>query len=151
MDTDDTIDIGRILQEELDALSVNDPTDEIYASDDDNDDDHYDRSTDDQEEMIKQIMDETRDNLERAMRERLLAFEHEINTNFQRYEIDYDEIDQLLQRPMTNNDNEIQINVARNCGIERDVLTRVSQSMEYARCSCLLLYNAVVFDLVQII
>jgi hypothetical protein len=120
MDTNDDSDIDRLLQEELDAMSEGDANDENFM--DDNDD--YIESNIPQQEA-EQIVNETRDQLERAMQERLAAFQNEINMNFKRYEIDYDEIDQLLQKPSGNNDHDIQTNVARECGIERDELDRV--------------------------
>lgn len=119
MDTKDDSDIDRLLQEELDAMSGDDVNDENFS--DDNDD--YTGNIPQQE--AEQIVNDTRDQLERAMQERLAAFENEINMNFKRYEIDYDEIDQLLQKPSGNNDHDIQTNVARECGIEREELDRV--------------------------
>ena len=74
------------------------------------------------------MLEETRANLERAMKERLTAFDNEINMNFKRYEIDYDEIDDLLKKPIGNSEQEIEVNVAKNCGIEREELSQVSET-----------------------
>ena len=119
MDTKDDSDIDRLLQEELDAMSVGDVNDENFSDESD------DYTGNIPQHEAEQIVNDTRDQLERAMQERLAAFENEINMNFKRYEIDYDEIDQLLQKPSGNNDHDIQTNVARECGIEREELDRV--------------------------
>ena len=119
MDTKDDSDRDRILQEELDAMSSGDASEENFADENDDDTDSI------SEQAVEQMVNDTRDQLERAMKERLAAFENEINMNFKRYEIDYDEIDELLQKPTGNNDHDIQTNVARECGIERVELDRV--------------------------
>jgi len=115
MESNDEIDIDKIIQEELDALTFDDPIDDII---DDNQNDIEDIEP-------EQEINETRRNLEREMHERLAAFENEIKVNLNRYEIDYSEIDELLQKPIGENENEIQTNVARECGIEREELDRV--------------------------
>jgi hypothetical protein len=116
METNDDIDLDKLIQDELDSLSLDEPIDDIVDDNNDNDTNHLN----DEEEII-----ETRRNLERDMQERLAAFENEIKINFNRYEIDYSEIDELLQKPIGNNENEIQTNVARQCGIEREELDQV--------------------------
>jgi hypothetical protein len=116
METNDDIDLDKLIQDELDTLSLDEPIDDIVDDNNDNDTNHLN----DEEEII-----ETRRNLERDMQERLAAFENEIRINFNRYEIDYSEIDELLQKPIGNNENEIQTNVARQCGIEREELDQV--------------------------
>jgi hypothetical protein len=116
METNDDIDLDKLIQDELDTLSLDEPIDDIVDDNNDNDTNHLN----DEEEII-----ETRRNLERDMQERLAAFENEIKINFNRYEIDYSEIDELLQKPIGNNENEIQTNVARQCGIEREELDQV--------------------------
>ena len=134
------VDINRVLQEELDALSLDDPMEENLSEDEDeaNDLGHTD------EQQVTQLMNETKDQLERAMQERLAAFEHEINMNFKRYEIDYDEIDDLLQKPTQNNEQQIQSNVARECGIEREELDRVRQwtKIRFEKCQFLYLIDS---------
>jgi hypothetical protein len=115
METNDEIDMDKLIQEELDALILDDSIDDIV---DDNENDI--KYIEDEE-----IINETRRNLERDMHERLAAFENEIKVNFDRYEIDYTEIDELLQKPIGENENDIQTNVARECGIEREELDRV--------------------------
>jgi len=115
MESNDEIDIDKIIQEELDALTFDDPIEDII---DDNQNDIEDIEP-------EQEINETRRNLEREMHERLAAFENEIKVNLNRYEIDYSEIDELLQKPIGENENEIQTNVARECGIEREELDRV--------------------------
>jgi len=116
METNDDIDLDKLIQDELDTLSLDEPIDDIVDDNNDNDTNHLN----DEEEII-----ETRRNLERDMQERLAAFENEIQMNFNRYEIDYSEIDELLHKPIGNNENEIQTNVARQCGIEREELDQV--------------------------
>jgi len=115
METNDEIEIDKLIQEELDALILDDSIDDIV--------DNNENNTKDIED--EQVINETRRNLERDMQERLTAFENEIKANFDRYEIDYSEIDELLQKPIGENENEIQTNVARECGIEREELDRV--------------------------
>jgi DNA-binding transcriptional regulator GbsR (MarR family) len=115
MESNDEIDIDKIIQEELDALTFDDPIEDII---DDNQNDIEDIEP-------EQEINETRRNLEREMHERLAAFENEIKVNLNRYEIDYSEIDELLQKPIGENEKEIQTNVARECGIEREELDRV--------------------------
>jgi len=115
METNDEIEIDKLIQEELDALILDDSIDDIV---DDNENNRKDIED-------EQVINETRRNLERDMQERLTAFENEIKANFDRYEIDYSEIDELLQKPIGENENEIQTNVARQCGIEREELDRV--------------------------
>lgn len=122
----DDIDIERALQEELDALSLDETLSNI---DDDDDDDVIGNESEDyhhiDEREGENLIEETRAHLERAMKERLAAFENEINKNFKCYEIDYDEIDDLLKKPIGNIEEEIEINVAKNCGIEREELNQV--------------------------
>lgn len=113
----DDIDIDKLIQEELDALSLDDPIDD---DDDIDDNENIINDTEDEE-----VISETRRNLERDMHERLAAFENEIKLNLDRYEIDYTEIDELLQKPIGGNENEIQTNAARECGIEPEELDRV--------------------------
>jgi len=115
MDTNDELDIDKLIQAELDALILDDSIDDL--SDDD--------QTDTKEIEDEQVINETGRDLEREMNERLAAFENEIKVNLNRYEIDYTEIDELLQKPIGENDNDIQTNVARECGIEREELDRV--------------------------
>lgn len=119
MEANDEIDLDKLIQEELDALNLDEP---IEENADDDDVRYPDRDDDDNDE--KQLL-ETQHNLERQMQERLLAFENEVKTNLDRYEIDFTEIDRLLQKPIGTNDDEIQTNVARECGIERDELDQV--------------------------
>ena len=127
MTTTDDLDIERALQEELDALSL----DEALSSMADDDDDVIGNEPTDyhhiDEGAAEKMLEETRANLERAMKERLRAFENEINMNFKRYEIDYDEIDDLLKKSIGNSEQEIEVNVAKNCGIEREELSQVSE------------------------
>jgi hypothetical protein len=115
MDTNDELDIDKLIQAELDALVLDESIDGL--SDDD--------ETDTKEVVDEQVINETNRDLEREMHERLAAFENEIKVNLNRYEIDYSEIDELLQKPIGENDNDIQTNVARECGIEREELDRV--------------------------
>jgi hypothetical protein len=115
METNDETDLDKIIQEELDNLTFDDPIDELI------DENEYDIK----EIEDEQVINETRRHLECEMHERLAAFEHEIKANFDRYEIDYSEIDELLQKPIGENENDIQTNVARECGIEREELDRV--------------------------
>jgi len=118
METNDDADLDRLIQEELDALSLDEPIDDVNVNEDET------KETTDSHEGEEEI-NETRRILERDMRERLAAFENEINSNFHRYEIDYSEIDELLQKPVGGYENEIQSKVAQNCGIEREELDRV--------------------------
>jgi hypothetical protein len=115
MGTNDELDIDKLVQYELDALTLDDSIEDIA---DDNENDA-------KEVEDEQVIIETRRNLEREMHERLAAFENEIKVNFNRYEIDYSEIDELLQKPTDENENDIQTNVARECGIQREELDRV--------------------------
>jgi len=115
METNDEIDIDKLIQDELDTLTLDDSIDDMV---DDNQND-----TEDIED--EQAISETRRKLEHDMHERLAAFENEIKVSFERYEIDYTEIDELLQKPIGDNENDIQTNVARECGIEREELDRV--------------------------
>lgn len=115
METNDELDIDRIIQSELDALSLDDPIDDIAD----------DIENDTKEIGNEEVINETRRNLERDMHERLAAFKNEVKTDLERYEIDYSEIDELLKKPVGHNENDIQENVAQTCGIERDELERV--------------------------
>lgn len=122
MANSDDIDIERLLQEELDALSLDEPGEETEP-----DDNHeYNFDFEEEEEKAQKNIQESREQLELAMKERLVAFENEIQQNMKRYEIDYDEIDELLKKPIGNTEDEIENNVARECGINRDELNRVS-------------------------
>ncbi len=116
METNDEIELNKLIQEELDTLSLDESIDDI-VDDNENETNHINN----EQEII-----DTRRNLERDMQERLTAFENEVKMNFNRYEIDYSEIDELLQKPIGENENEIQTNVARQCGIEREELDQVS-------------------------
>lgn len=108
----------RSLQDELDAMSLDDFMDgELSEVEDD--------ANEIPAVEIERMMHETREQLERAMQERLAAFTNEINLDFKRYDIDYSEIDEMLHKPIENSEDAIQINVARHCGIERDELDRV--------------------------
>lgn len=111
----DDVDLDKLIQEELDALNLDDPVEENI------DDDDVKYPDDDQDEELLR----RQHNLEHQMQERLLAFENEVKTNLDRYDIDYTEIDQLLQKPIGTNDEEIQTNVAREFGIERNELEQV--------------------------
>jgi hypothetical protein len=115
METNDEIELNKLIQEELDTLSLDESIDDI-VDDNENETNHINN----EQEII-----DTRRNLERDMQERLTAFENEVKMNFNRYEIDYSEIDELLQKPIGENENEIQTNVARQCGIEREELDQV--------------------------
>lgn len=115
METNDEIELNKLIQEELDTLSLDESIDDI-VDDNENETNHINN----EQEII-----DTRRNLERDMQERLAAFENEVKMNFNRYEIDYSEIDELLQKPIGENENEIQTNVARQCGIEREELDQV--------------------------
>jgi hypothetical protein len=115
METNDEIELDKLIQEELDTLSFDESIDDI-VDDNENETNHINN----EQEII-----DTRRNLERDMQERLAAFENEVKMNFNRYEIDYSEIDELLQKPIGENENEIQTNVARQCGIEREELDQV--------------------------
>ncbi|CAF3598690.1 unnamed protein product [Rotaria sordida] len=119
METNDELDIAKLVQYELDALILDDSIDDI------NDDNQIDT----EEIEDKQIINETRQILEREMHERLAAFENEVKVNLERYEIDYSEIDELLQKPINKYENDIETNVARECGIEREELERILQSI----------------------
>ena len=120
MEASNDRDRDRSLQEELDAMSLDDPVgDELSEGDEDGYPDEIPAVE------IDRMMHDTREQLERAMQERLAAFENEINVDFKRYEIDYSEIDEMLHKPIENSEDDIQINVARHCGIERDELDRV--------------------------
>jgi hypothetical protein len=121
MGTNDELDIDKLVQYELDALTLDDSIEDIA---DDNEDDA-------KEVEDEQVITETRRNLEREMHERLAAFENEIKVNFNRYEIDYSEIDELLQKPTDENENDIQTNVARECGIQREELDRVCKRTKF--------------------
>ena len=118
MEASNDRDRDRSLQDELDAMSLDDPMD-----------DELSEGEDYRDEIpaveIERMMHDTREQLERAMQERLAAFANEINVDFKRYEIDYSEIDEMLHKPIENSEDDIQINVARHCGIERDELDRV--------------------------
>ena len=111
----DDVDLDKLIQEELDALNLDDPVEENI------DDDDVKYPDDDQDEELLR----RQHNLEHQMQERLLAFENEVKSNLDRYDIDYTEIDQLLQKPIGTNDEEIQTNVAREFGIERNELEQV--------------------------
>jgi hypothetical protein len=115
METNDELDLDKLIQYELDALTLDESIEDIT---DDNENDT--KEFDDEQEI-----NETKRTLERDMHERLAAFENEIKANFDRYEIDYSEIDELLQKPSDQNENDIQTNVARECGIQREELDRV--------------------------
>ena len=133
MTTMDDVDIDRILQEELDALSLHDETmDDIHSDDDEDIYQQRDYRLDEQE--AERMLQETRDHLECAMKERLAAFQNEVNMNFKRFEIDYDEIDELLKKPVGNINEEIQTNVAQHCGIERVELDQVRVREKETRC-----------------
>jgi hypothetical protein len=121
MGTNDELDIDKLVQYELDALTLDDSIEDIA---DDNENDA-------KEVEDEQVIIETRRNLEREMHERLAAFENEIKVNFNRYEIDYSEIDELLQKPTDENENDIQTNVARECGIQREELDRVCKRTKF--------------------
>lgn len=120
MATTESVDFDRILQEELDAISLDDETEES-VSDEEN---QYDYKI--EEEQAQLLINETRERLESAMKERLAAFENEMKMNMKLYEIDYDEIDELLQKPIGNYEQEIENNVARHFGIEQVEVHRVS-------------------------
>ena len=111
MQGNDDVDLDKLIQEELDALDLDDSVEENL---------NETVADDDEEEVLR-----TQRDMERQMQERLLAFENDVKTNLDRYEIDYTEIDELLQKPIGTNDDEIQTNVARECGIEREELDRV--------------------------
>jgi hypothetical protein len=113
MDINDEYDIDQEIQAELDAITDDDPIDDDIIDDDIH------------EQEDEQTINETKRNLEDDMHERLAAFENEIKVNFERYEIDFSEIDELLQKPSGENENDIQTNVARQCGIDREELDRV--------------------------
>lgn len=115
MEGNDDVDLDRLIQEELDALDLNDSVEENIGET---------VADDDEEELLR-----TQRDMERQMQERLLAFENDVKTNLDRYEIDYTEIDELLQKPIGTNDDEIQTNVARECGIEREELDRVGHRL----------------------
>ena len=119
MDVNDEADLDKLIQEELDALSLDGSIDD---NDDENENDNENDTTriNDEEEIT-----ETRRILEHQMQERLAAFEKEVKTNLDRYEIDYSEIDELLQKPIGDHEHDIQTNVARECGIEREELDQV--------------------------
>lgn len=121
MDANDDLDIDKLIQEELDALSLDGSLEDL--SDDD--------KTDTKEVEDEQVINETRRNLERQMYERLAAFEKESKVNIDRCEIDYSEIDELLQKPIGENEKDIQTNVARECGIEREELDRVCDKVHF--------------------
>ncbi|CAF3397583.1 unnamed protein product [Rotaria sp. Silwood1] len=119
METNDELDIDKLVQYELDALILDDSIDDVID----------DNQIDTKEIEDEQIINETKRNLERDMHERLAAFENEVKVNLERYEIDYSEIDELLQKPIGQYENDIQTNVARECGIEREELERILQSI----------------------
>jgi hypothetical protein len=119
METNDETDLDKLIQEELDTLSLDGSIDDT-VDENENDYDNDTTRTNNEEEII-----ETRRNLEHNMQERLAAFENEVNMNLDRYEIDYSEIDELLQKPIGNNEHDIQTNVAQQCGIEREELNQV--------------------------
>ncbi|CAF5099380.1 unnamed protein product, partial [Rotaria sp. Silwood1] len=119
METNDELDIDKLVQYELDALILDDSIDDVID----------DNQIDTKEIEDEQIINETKRNLERDMHERLVAFENEVKVNLERYEIDYSEIDELLQKPIGQYENDIQTNVARECGIEREELERILQSI----------------------
>ena len=115
METNEELDLDKLIQYELDALTLDESIEDITD----------DNESDPKEFEDEQDINETKRNLERDMHERLAAFENEIKVNFDRYEIDYTEIDELLQKPIDQNENDIQTNVARECGIQREELDRV--------------------------
>ncbi|CAF3723555.1 unnamed protein product, partial [Adineta steineri] len=121
MTTDDDYDLDKLIQEELDALSLD------GSIDDGDDDDEDDKNNENDTKTIEseEILNETRQKLEREMHERLAAFENEVNVNMDRCIIDYSEIDELLKKPIGDNDKDIQTNVARACGIDREELDRI--------------------------
>jgi len=120
MEMNDELDIDKIIQYELDTLTFDNTIEDFI----DDDDEHVINEIEDE-----QIVNETRRNLEHEMHERLAAFENEIKVNLNRFEIDYSEIDELLQKPSGENENDIQRNVARECGIDREELNRILQSI----------------------
>lgn len=115
MEEKNDVDFDKLIQEELDALDLDDSVEENV---------NETVADEDEEELLR-----TQRDMERQMQERLLAFENEVKTNLDRYEIDYKEIDELLQKPIGTDDDEIQTNVARECGIEREELDRVSYQL----------------------
>ncbi|CAF4062251.1 unnamed protein product, partial [Adineta steineri] len=121
MTTDDDYDLDKLIQEELDALSLD------GSIDDGDDDDEDDKNNENDTKAIEseEVLNETRQKLEREMHERLAAFENEVNVNMDRCIIDYSEIDELLKKPIGNNEKDIQTNVARACGIDREELDRI--------------------------
>ncbi|CAF2408190.1 unnamed protein product [Rotaria sp. Silwood2] len=119
METNDELDIDKLVQYELDALILDDSIDDVID----------DNPIDTNEIEDEQIINETRRNLEREMHERLAAFENEVKVNLKRYEIDYSEIDELLQKPIGQYENDIETNVARECGIEREEVERILHSI----------------------
>ncbi|CAF1250746.1 unnamed protein product [Adineta ricciae] len=121
MDPNDEADLDRLIQEELDALTLDGSLED--------DDGPTDRQTDTESVEFKQDLSETRRNLEKQMLERLAAFQKESEVNVDRYEIDFTEIDELIKKPVGQNEKEIQNNVARQCGIEREELDRILESI----------------------
>ncbi|CAF5199133.1 unnamed protein product, partial [Rotaria magnacalcarata] len=126
MEVTDELEIERLVQCELDAINLDDSIEDLVVGedDDDNDDRKYSTEIEDEQEI-----NETRRTLERDMQERLAAFENEVKANLDRYDIDYSEIDELLQKPTGTYENDIQTNVARECGIEREELDRILQNI----------------------
>ncbi|UJR33019.1 hypothetical protein I4U23_020479 [Adineta vaga] len=123
MDPNDEIDLDKLIQEELDAITLDGSLED--ADDEDNDKEEMDTKPLERE----QVLNASRRNLEEEMHERLAAFEKEIQLNLNRCEIDFTEIDELLQKPVGESEKEIQTNVARHCGIEREELDRILESI----------------------
>lgn len=118
MELNDELDIEKLVQYELDAISLDDTIEDTV-----DDDAEINTNVIEDESNVS----ETRRNLEREMHERLAAFENEVKANLDRYDIDYSEIDELLKKPVGNYEDEIQKNVARQCGMEPEELERVKE------------------------
>ncbi|CAF0912178.1 unnamed protein product [Adineta ricciae] len=121
MDPNDETDLDRLIQEELDALTLDGSLED--------DEDQTEQQTDTKPVEFKQDLNETRRNLEKEMHERLAAFQKESEANVDRYDIDFTEIDELIKRPVGQSEKEIQNNVAHQCGIEREELDRILESI----------------------
>ncbi|CAF1380993.1 unnamed protein product, partial [Didymodactylos carnosus] len=124
--SDDDLDIDRIVQMELDAISLD--YDDIQQEQD------YD--IDKEDATLYEDISTSRDELDRQMKERLEAFQNEIDSNFDTYKIDYDEINSLLERSTVNTqeiDAQIQRKVANECGINevqlRDMLQNINNEI----------------------
>lgn len=65
----------------------------------------------------------------RYERKRLPSLDGSVESNSVSTSQRISEIDELLQKPIGINEDEIQTNVARKCGIEREELDRVSHRL----------------------